>query len=83
MGWMTEKRKSIIMNAVVFGIIAGMGALAAAIGGTEVNYQELAKLAIGAAIGAFVGYLNGKKDELETGAKGKTGSRPKTAKIGL
>ena len=81
--WMTENRKSIIINAVVFGLIAGMGSLASAITGENIDMTELIKLAIGTAIGAFVGYLNAKKDELETGAKGKTGSRPKTARIGI
>ena len=81
---MTEKRKSILLNAAVFGVIAGMGAISTALGGSPVDLKESLLAALGAMIGAFVGYVNARKDELETGAKnGKTGSKPKTGKIGF
>lgn len=67
--WLTEKRKNILLNAGAFGAIAAAGALAEQFSSGKPIGLSTVQLAVGAGLGAIVGYLNSKKDELETGAK--------------
>ena len=82
-GWLTDKRKTILVNAVFFGIVAGAAAISQAVlTGTQPSV-ELLVLAGGAALGGFVGYINSKQADIETGAKAPGVARKTRTKIGL
>jgi len=79
MEWLTEKRKAIILNAAVFGLVAGVASLGKSfIEGQPLDLPIL-QVALGAALTALVLYLQAKKEELETGAA----PRKKAVKLGL
>jgi hypothetical protein len=85
--YLTPKRKSILINGLVFGAIAALGALSVAFpAGKPVDLTTLGTVLLMGFVGGFVGYFNSEATEFETGARGSDGkfvkARPKT-KIGL
>lgn len=76
----TENRKSIVMNGAAFGVVAAIGAVGTALMGSDpISLRHLGLTALGALMGAFVGYFNTKAAQFETGAK----AGAKKAKLGL
>lgn len=81
MEWLTEKRKNIIVNALVFGLIAGGAALGKSFLEGKPLDLPFVQFVLGAAMTAVVVYLQAKQQDIETGAK--PGARKPRTKIGL
>lgn len=75
MAWMTETRKNIIINAVVFGAIAGISALGKAFVDNQPLDFPMVQAVMGAVLTALLLYLQSKSQQLETGAR-KTTKKP-------
>jgi len=79
--WFTQKRRTIILNAVVFGVVGAFGSLATSLSAGITDEEQIAAaavIAIGIGLGAAVGYFNNKSEEFVTGTKAK-----KRIKLGI
>ena len=81
--YLTEKRVNILLNALVFGSMAALGALPTLLSGQPIPVETIVLLAIAAFLGGFVGYVNSKWTEFETGAHGMTQKPRKGVKVGF